>query len=50
MIILPLLDLLFLGISIFGAVYNRGTVVGWMCTFLVFWQIWMLIKFFREHP
>jgi hypothetical protein len=31
-------------------VYNRGTIVGWMCTFLVFWQIWMLIKFFREHP
>jgi hypothetical protein len=50
MIILPLLDLLFLGISIFCAVYNRGTVAGWMCTFLVFWQIWMLIKFVKEHP
>jgi hypothetical protein len=50
MIILPLIDLLFLGISVVGAVLNRGTLVGWMCTALVFWQVYMLIKFYKDHP
>jgi len=50
MIFLPLIDLLFLtGISV-GAFLNRGTLIGWMCTFLVFWQVWNLIKFVKAHP
>jgi hypothetical protein len=50
MIVIPVVELLFLVGTIFAAVLNRGTLVGWMCTFLVFWQIWMLIKFVRNHP
>jgi len=50
MILLPIIDLVFLGISIFGAIANRGTLIGWMCTAIVFWQIYILIKFYKEHP
>jgi len=50
MIVIPLLDLLFLVGTTFGAFTARGTWFGWLCTGLVFWQIWMLIQFIREHP
>ena len=50
MIFLPLVDLLFLIGSSIAAFLNRGTLVGWMCTFLVIWQVWNLIKFVRAHP
>lgn len=50
MIAIPVIDLLFLAASSIGAFLNRGTLIGWMCTFLVFWQVWNLIRFYKEHP
>jgi uncharacterized membrane protein len=50
MIAIPVIDLLFLVASSIAAFLNRGTLIGWMCTFLVFWQVWNLIRFYREHP
>jgi hypothetical protein len=50
MIVLPLVELLFLAATSFVAFVNRGTLIGWMCTFLVLWQVYALIKFYRQHP
>jgi hypothetical protein len=50
MIRIPIIDILFLVGVTFAAVFNRGTLIGWMCTFLVFWNVWNLIQFYKEHP
>lgn len=50
MILIPVIELLILAGTIFGAVSFRGTLAGWMLTVLVFYQIWMLIRFVKEHP
>jgi hypothetical protein len=50
MIVLPVIDLLFLVATSLGAFLNRGTLIGWMCTALVFWQVYSLVKFYKEHP
>ena len=50
MIAIPIVDLLFLTGTSIAAFLNRGTLIGWMCTFLVFWHVWILIKFYKQHP
>ena len=50
MIVLPVIELLILGFTTFAAIINRGTLIGWMCTALVFWQVYSLIKFYKQHP
>jgi hypothetical protein len=50
MIRIPIIDVLFLAGTTFAAVANRGTLIGWMCAFLVFWNVWNLIQFYKEHP
>jgi hypothetical protein len=50
MMLIPIVDLVFLAGTSFAAFVNRGTLIGWMCTFLVLWQVWNLVKFYREHP
>ena len=50
MIVLPLLDIALLLLNIFFAIYNRGTVWGWLSTAFVIYQVLVLIKFVKEHP
>jgi len=47
---IPVVDLLFLIGTSVAAFLNRGTLIGWMCTLLVLWQVWNLIRFYKEHP
>ena len=47
---IPIVDLLFLIGTSVAAFLNRGTLIGWMCTLLVLWQVWNLIRFYKEHP
>lgn len=50
MIVIPIIDLLLLFLNIVVAVLNRGEVIGWLATAFVFWLVWILIKFVKEHP
>jgi uncharacterized membrane protein len=50
MMLIPIVDLVFLAAASIAAFLNRGTLIGWMCTFLVIWQVCNLVKFYREHP
>ena len=50
MIAVPIVDLLFLVGSSVAAFLNRGTLIGWMFTIMVFWQVWNLIRFYKDHP
>ena len=50
MIAIPLIELLFLIGTSVAAFLNRGTLIGWMCTLLVLWQVWNLIRFYKENP
>jgi hypothetical protein len=50
MIILPLLDIVLLLFNTFFAIYNRGTIWGWLSTAFVVYQVWVLIRFVRAHP
>lgn len=50
MIILPVFDLLALVAAIFVALTNRGTIVGFVFTGIVIWQVLILVKFFSKHP
>ena len=47
---IPVVDLLFLIGTSVAAFLNRGTLIGWMCTLLVLWQVWNLIRFYKENP
>jgi hypothetical protein len=49
MILIPVVDLLLLIATTVTAVMNRGTLLGWLCVLFVFWQVWNLIKFVKEH-
>jgi uncharacterized membrane protein len=40
--------LFLIGTSV-AAFLNRGTLIGWMCTLLVLWQVWNLIRFNKEN-
>jgi hypothetical protein len=44
------LDVIVLISSVWMAIAERGTIVGWVCTAVVFWQVYMLIKFYKDHP
>jgi uncharacterized membrane protein len=46
---IPIVDLLFLIGTSVAAFLNRGTLIGWMCTLLVLWQVWNLIRFNKEN-
>jgi len=47
---ISVVDLLFLIGTSVAAFLNRGTLIGWMFALLVLWQVFNLIRFYKEHP
>ena len=44
----PLIDSLVLGLNIYFAIANRGTVWGWISTAIVLFYVYILVKAARE--
>lgn len=45
---IPVLDIFLLSISVYLALVNAGTMVGWLMSIAVFVQTYLVIKFIRE--
>jgi len=45
---IPILDVVLLGMSAYFAFANAGTIIGWVMTIAVFVQTFTIVKFIRE--
>jgi hypothetical protein len=41
-------DIMLLAATVFGAITQRGTILGWLCVGIVFWQTFTLVKIIRS--
>jgi hypothetical protein len=46
MIVIPILDLIFFAVTSYFAIANRGTTIGWICTFALLYQTYQLVSFY----